>query len=81
VISSVLTGCLTSRAHAKVYLRSGSRQTIAKLLGFSLISPGTKIPGHVSGYIVLGKHSSPLEPDSAKLAEVLRLVEMRLGRH
>lgn len=32
------------------------------------------------GYIVLGKHSSSLEPDGAKLAEVLRLVEVRLRK-
>ncbi len=30
------------------------------------------------GYTVLGKHSCSLEPDSAKLAEVVRLVEARL---
>ncbi len=32
------------------------------------------------GFIVLGKHSVPREPDAAKLAEVLRLVEKRLAR-
>jgi len=30
------------------------------------------------GYMVLGKHSSSLKPDSTKLAEVLPFIEMRL---
>lgn len=30
------------------------------------------------GYTVLGKHSCSLEPDSAKLDEIVRLVELRL---
>jgi hypothetical protein len=32
------------------------------------------------GFTVLGEHSGPGEPDHAKLAEVIRLVEARLRK-